>query len=277
MAKRRSLRVLVPGIAAIALLVAGAATAVALKAPGLASSAQYKAFIEYVKKLDGLTSQATSTEQKNTYEAKLTAKKTAAAHKANALFKRASEEAKAEANETAKEQVEGVRGKEDQALEALHLETNQKLDRTEASFHIKFERIATGHKNREKALKGQIAELRSKKAAAAPGTPKTQIQERIEKVSGEVKANRSDEKEKRQGLKSAITKQRETIKSKAEAKETEIGEAAEETVKKIDNHWNKQYLEKKSALNKTRENRLGYLEQKLEQGRADIAAMPATG
>jgi hypothetical protein len=275
--KRRSLRVLVPGIAAIALLVAGAATAVALKAPGLASSAQYKAFIEYVKKLDGLTSQGTSTEQKNTYEAKLTAKKTAAAHKANALFKRASEEAKAEANETAKEQVEQVRGKEDQALEALHLETNQKLDRTEASFHIKFERIATGHKNREKALKGQIAELRSKKAAAAPGTPKTQFQERIEKVSGEVKANRSDEKEKRQALKGAITKQRETIKSKAEAKETEIGEAAEETVKKIDNHWNKQYLEKKSALNKTRENRLGYLEQKLEQGRADIAAMPSTG
>ncbi len=273
MAKRRYLRVLVPGVAAIALLVAGAATAVAVKAPGLASSAQYKAFIEYVKKLDGLASQPTSTAQKNTYEAKLTAKKTAAAHKANALFKRASEETKAEANETAKEQVEGVRGKEDQALEALH----QKLDRTEAGFHIKFERIATGHKNRERALKGQIAELRSKKAAAAPGTPKTQIQERIEKVSGEIKANRTDEKEKRQSLKSAIAKQRETIKSKAEAKETEIGEAAEETVKKIDKHWNKQYLEKKSALNTTRENRLGYLEQKLEQGRADIAAMPTTG
>jgi hypothetical protein len=30
-------------------------------------------------------------------------------------------------------------------------------------------------------------------------------------------------------------------------------------------------------LNATRENRLGYLEQKLEQGRAAIAAMPSTG
>lgn len=276
MAKRRSPGVHVLGIALLALLLAAPTAALAIKAPGLASSAQYKAFIEYVKKLDGLTAQPTSTEQKNTYEAKLTAKKTAAAHKANALFKRASEEAQAEANEAAKEQAERVRAKEGEALEALQAETNQKLERTEASFHIKFERIATGHKNREKALKAQIAELRTKKAAAAPGTPKTQLQERIEKVSGEISANRADEIQKRQTLKSAVTKQRAQITEKAEAKETEIGEAAEETVKKIDNHWNKQYLGKKEALNKTRESRLGYLEQKLEQGRADIAAMPAS-
>jgi hypothetical protein len=277
MGKRRCLRVLAPGLAVLALLLAAPTAALAVKTPGLASSAQYKAFIEYVRKLDGLVAQPTSTEQKNTYEAKLTAKKTAAAHKANALFKRASEEVQAEANETAAEQVEGVRSKEAQALEALQIETNQKLDRTEASFHIKFERIATGHRNREKALKAHIAELRAKKAAAAPGTPKTGIQEQIEKVSGEVTANRADEKEKRKALKAAVTKQRGTIKSTAEAKEVEIGEAAEETVKKIDAHWNKQYLAKKEALNKTRESRLGYLDQKLEQGRADIAAMPVTG
>jgi hypothetical protein len=277
MDKRRCLRVLVPGLVVLALLLAAPTAAFAVKTPGLASSAQYKAFIEYVTKLDGLAAQPTSTEQKNTYEAKLTAKKTAAAHKANALFKRASEEAQAEADETAKEQVEGVRSKEDQALEALHTETNQKLNRTEASFHVKFERIATGHKNREKALKTHIAELRAKKAAAAPGMPKTGIQEQIEKVSGEISANRADEKEKRKALKGAVTRQREQIKSVAEAKETEIGEAAEETVEKIDNHWNKQYLAKKEALNKTRESRLGYLDQKLEQGRADIAAMPVAG
>jgi hypothetical protein len=274
MGRRRFLGVLVPGLAVLALLLGAPGSAFAIKAPGLASSSQYKAFIEYVKKLDGLVATPTSAEQKNTYEAKLTAKQTAAKHKANALFKRASEEAQAEANATAKEQVEGVRAKEAKSLEGLQLETNQKLERTEASFHIKFERIATGHKNRETALKAHIAELRAKKAAAAPGTPKTSIQEQIEKVSGEVTANRADEKEKRQGLKSAVTKQRGQIKSTAEAKEVEIGEAAEEVVKKIDDHWNKQYLAKKEALNKTRESRLGYLTQKLEQGRADIAAMP---
>ena len=87
------------GVAVVALLLAAPA-ALAVKAPGLASSAQYKAFIEYVKKMEERSSQPTSTETKNTFEAKLTAKKTAAAHKANALFNRASEEAKAEANET---------------------------------------------------------------------------------------------------------------------------------------------------------------------------------
>jgi len=261
----------------MALLLATPTAALAVKTPGLASSAQYKAFIEYVKKLDGLATQPTSAEQKNTYEAKLTAKKTAAAHKANALFKRASEETQAEADAAAKEQVERVRAKEGEALEALQAETNGKLERTEASFHIKFERIANGHRNREKALKAHIAELRAKKAAAAPGTPKTRIQEQIEKVSGEVTANRADEKEKRKALKGAVTRQREQIESTAEAKEVEIGEAAEETVKKIENHWNRQFLAKKEALNKTRESRLGYLEQKLEQGRADIAAMPVVG
>src|SRR6185503_1487829 len=118
MGKRRCLRILVPGAVALALILAAPGAALAIEAPGLASSAQYKAFIEYVKKLDGLATQPTSIEQKNTYEAKLTAKKTAAAHKANALFKRAGEEAQAEADEAAKEQVEGVRAKEDKALEA---------------------------------------------------------------------------------------------------------------------------------------------------------------
>jgi hypothetical protein len=273
MSQRRGPGVLAIGLAALALLLAAPAAS-AVKAPSLASSAQYKAFIEYVKKLDGLATQPTSAERKNAYEAKLTAKKTAAAHKANALFKRASEEVQAEANEAAKEQVERVRAKEGEALEALHLETNGKLERTESSFHRKFEKIATGHKHRETALKTQIAELRTKKAAAAPGTPKTQIQERIEKVSGEVAANRADGKERRKALKAAVVKQRGQIKSKAEAKEAEIGEAAEDTIHKIEKHWNKRYLAKKEALNKTRESRLGYLAQKLEQGRADIAAMP---
>jgi hypothetical protein len=276
MGKRRSPAVLALGLAVLALLLA-APSALAVKAPGLASSAQYKAFIEYVKRLDGLTSQATSTEGKNTYEAKLTAKKTAAAHKANALFKRASEEAQAEANEAAKEQVDRVRAKEGGEVETLEVETNGKLDRTEQSFHLKFEKVAIGHHNRDVALKARLGGLRGEKKEAAPGAPKEQVQERIEKTTGEIKANHEDEKNKRKELKSAITRQRAQITEKSEAKKAEIGEAADETVKKIDSHWNNQYLAKKEALNKTRESRLGYLESKLEQGRADIAAMPSTG
>jgi hypothetical protein len=262
--------------AAALLSLAAPLTASATKAPGLASSSQYKAFIEYVKKLDGLTTQSTSTEQKNTYEAKLTAKKTAAAHKANALFKRASEEAQAEANEAAKEQVERVRAKEGEALEALSAETSGKFERIEAGYHSKFEQIVGGHHKRESALKAQIAALRGQKSAAAPGQAKEGFQERIEKKSAEINANREDESNKRKELKSATTAQKKALKETTEAAEAEIGETAEATVEKIDGHWNKSYEEKKAALNTTRENRLGYLETKLEQGRADIAAMPTS-
>jgi hypothetical protein len=273
MARQRFSRFPVLGVAVVALLVA-APLASAAKAPGLASSTQYKAFIEYVKKLDSMSTQATSTEQKNTYEAKLTAKKTATAHKADALFKRASEEAQAEANESAKEQVIRVKAKEAETLEGIQAETAAKYERAEAGYHVKYEHIVTGHKNRETALKGQVAELRAKKAAAKSPEQKTQIQELIAKKGEEIAANRQDEKTKRSELKSGVGKQKGQIKATAEAKEEEVAGAAEETVKKIDEHWNKQYLAKKAALNATRENRLGYLETKLEQGRAAIAAMP---
>jgi hypothetical protein len=275
MANRRSLPAsLVLGAAVLALLVL-APLAAAVKAPGLASSAQYKAFIEYVKKMEERSSQPTSTETKNKFEAKLTAKKTAAAHKANALFNRASDEAQAEANETAKEQVAQVRAKEGKSLETLKAETNGKVERLEAEFQTKFERVEIGHRNREGALKEQIRGLRGQKSQAKPGTPKEKIQEHIEKVQGELQANRTDEKEKRESLKGLVEKKRVPIEEAAKAEEVAIGEKAEETVKKVQSHWAKAYEQKKAALNATRENRLGYLESKLEQGRAAIAAMPA--
>jgi hypothetical protein len=276
MANRRISSLLVLGATALALLLA-APVSFANKAPGLASSAQYKAFVEYVKKMDARSTQPTSTETKNTFEAKLTAKKTAAAHKANALFNRASREAQEEANEAAKEQVARVRAKEGEKLEALKAETNGKLEANEATFNLKFEHVANSHHNRESILKEQIRTLRGQKSQAAPGQAKEKVQERIERIQGEIKANREDEKTKRGQLKGAVEKKRETIEAAAKEEEVAIGEKAEATVKKIDNHWNKAYEEKKATLNTTREDRLGYLESKLEQGRAAVAAMPSTG
>jgi hypothetical protein len=273
MSVRRCVGIVVTG--AIAALLLAAPAALAVKAPGLASSAQYKAFVQYVAKMEEKKATPASTETKNTYEAKLTAKKTAAAHKANALFKRASEEAQAEANEAAKEQVEGVKSKEEKEVLAIQAASAGKFERLETSYHSKFEHIVTGHQNREKALKAQIAELRGKKAAAAPGAAKEAIQERISTKSAEVAANRQDEKNKRAELKAATAKQKHQLKTTVEEGEAELGETAEATIEKIDAHWAKAYEEKKAALNATRENRLGYLESKLQQGRAAIAAMPA--
>ncbi len=264
-------------LAAVVGLLLLAPVAPAAKAPSLASSAQYKAFVEYVKKMEERSSQPTSTETKNKFEAKLTAKKTAAAHKANALFNRASREAKEEANAAAKEQVERVRAKEGEKLEALAAATRGKLEANEATFHPKFEHVANSHKNREGILKEQIRALRAQKSNAAPGRPKERIQERIEKIQGEIKATREDEKTKRGQLKNSVERKRVAIEAAAKEEETAIGEKAEATVGKIDKHWAKEYEQQKGTLNATRENRLGYLESKLEQGRAAVAAMPSTG
>src|SRR3954469_25970709 len=101
--------VLVVPVVLCALLLLPAGATAAGKRPGLASTAQYKAFVEYVKKLDALVGQTTSSAQKATYESELTAKLEAATHKANALFNRGSDEAQAEAEAKFKEQRATVR------------------------------------------------------------------------------------------------------------------------------------------------------------------------
>jgi hypothetical protein len=150
-----------------------APVASAAKAPPLASTAQYKALVDYVKKLDGLAGQPTTTAQKAKYEAELTAKKTAAAHKANALFKRASEEAKAEYEAKFKEQAAIVRNVEDDDLEAIEADYAAKLDRATASYQLKLSRIAHGRQTFEATLRERIAALRGLKAKASGWHRKT--------------------------------------------------------------------------------------------------------
>src|SRR5215211_9259517 len=111
--QRRAGKILATVVCATLLLPAAAAAG---KRPSLAATAQYKAFVEYVKKLDGLVGQPTTAAQKDTYQSELTAKLEAAAHKANALFNRGSDEAKAETDAKFKEQRAQIRRAEDEEV-----------------------------------------------------------------------------------------------------------------------------------------------------------------
>lgn len=270
--RRISLSALVISLALLAL-----PALVAAKPPSLASTAQYKAFIEYVKKLDGLVGQPTSAAQKDTYQAELTAKKEAAAHKANALFNRGSEEAQADANAAAKEQTEAVRSNEEEELEALQAEFAAKLEKAGSGYHAKLDRLVSGHKKFEAKVNEQIAGLRAQKAQTPDPAQKASIQARITTKIEELKAKHEEEKEKRAQLKAGFRQQKEELHGAEEKKETEIGEAAEATVEKIATHWKKDFNDKKAKLNAKRESQLAYLEAKLEKGRSDIASMPAVG
>lgn len=272
--RRLSLSLTVPVLLLALFALTGSATA---KPPSLASTAQYKAFIEYVKKLDALVGQATSAAQKDSYQAELTAKKEAAAHKANALFNRASEESEAEFDAKAKEQTEAVRANEEEDLESLRAEYAVKLERAEASYHDKLDRLSSGHEKFEAKVNEQIAALRAQKAASADPAQKESIQARITAKIEELKGKHEEEKEKRAQLKAGFRKQKDQLHAAAGSKEAEIGEAAEAKVGKIEAHWQKAFDDKKAKLNSKRESQLAYLEAKLEKGRADVASMPASG
>jgi hypothetical protein len=263
-------------VAALLILQISAGTALAGKAPSLASTAQYRAFVEYVKKLDGLAGQPTSAAQKNSYETELTAKKEAASHKANALFNRESEEAQAEFGAKAKEQAEAVRRTEGEEVEALQAEFGAKYERAAAGYHAKLERIATGHEHFEARVKEQIAGLRAKKAQTTDPAQKDAIQEQITGLIDEIRGKRQEESQKRADLKTGYREQKEELHAAEAKREAEIGEAAEAKIDEISKHWKKAYNDKKAKLNAKRESQLAYLDSKLEKGRADIAAMPAT-
>ncbi len=245
------------------------------KPPSLASTAQYKAFVEYVKKLDGLVGQPASTAQKTTYETELTAKKEAAAHKANALFNRESEEAQADSNAEYKAQAGAVRGREEEELEAVRAEAGAKLERAEASYHAKLERIASGHAKFESHAHEQIEALRAKKAQTADPAQKETIQGQITALIAAIDAKRQEGSEKRKEVKVSFRAQKEEIHAAGAKKEAAIGEAAEAKIEKIAKHWKHVFTEVKAKLNSKRESQLAYLESKLEKGRADIATMPA--
>jgi hypothetical protein len=196
---RHAARILATVLCA-ALLLPAAVTA-AGKRPSLASTAQYKAFVDYVKKLDGLVGQPTPAAQKGTYQSELTAKLEAASHKANALFNRGSAEAKAETEAKFKQQKAAIRGNEAAEAEAIDAEFAAKVRKAAESFREKVQRVVAGHRTFETKVSRQIARLRAEKAKTPDVAGKNAIQERISAKIAELQAKRREESRKRAELK----------------------------------------------------------------------------
>jgi hypothetical protein len=106
---------------------------------------------------------------------------------------------------------------------------------------------------------------------------KNEIQKRIDTLIDQIAAKRQELAEKRIDLKTAFRDEKQKLQAAQAKKEAEIAEAAEAKIAKIAKHWRTAYASKKTSLNTKRESQLGYLEAKLEKGRADIASMPAVG
>jgi hypothetical protein len=253
------------------------ASATAGRRPSLASTPQYKAFVEYVKELDGLVGQGTTAAQKATYESELTAKLEAASHKANALFNRGSAEAQAETDAKFKEQQAAIRQAEDEEAEGLDAEFAAKFKKAAASYRQKLQRVETGHRNFEAKVNEQIASLRAQKAQATEVAEKNAIQERITAKIDELRAKRDEESQKRAELKQGFRDQKAELHTAEQKKQEEVQAAADAKIQKSAKHWKKVLAEKKTNLDAKRDSQLAYLTAKAEKGRADIASMPAVG
>jgi hypothetical protein len=266
--------ILVAILCAVLLLPAAAAAG---KRPSLASTAQYKAFVEYVKKLDGLAGQTTTAAQKATYEKELTAKLEAATHKANALFNRGSDEARAETDAEFKEQREVIRRSEGEETEALDAEFAARIKKAAESYREKLQRVETGHRNFEAKVNEQIAALRAKKARASDLADKNAIQERIDAKIDELRVKRNEESRKRAELKENFRDQKAELHAAERKQEEEIEAAADAKIQKSSKHWKQVFREQEAKLDAKRDSQLAYLTSKAEKGRADIASMPASG
>jgi hypothetical protein len=230
-----------------------------------------------VKKLDGLVGQPTTPAQKDAYQSELTAKLEAAAHKANALFSRGSEEAQAESEAKFKEQRATIRRAEAEEAEALDAEFAAKVRKAAESYREKIQRVETGHRNFEAKVNQQITKLREQKAKTADVAKKNAIQERIAAKINELQAKRKEESQKRAELKKAFRDQKAVLHAAERKQEEEITAAAEAKIEKSSKHWNQVSAEKKADLDSKRDQQLAYLTSKAEKGRSDIASMPASG
>jgi hypothetical protein len=259
-----------------AALLLPASAAAAGKRPSLASTAQYKAFVEYVKKLDGLVGQPTSAAQKDTYQSELTAKLEAATHKANALCNRGSDEAKAETDAKFKEQQATIRRAEDEEADALDAEFAAKVQKAAESYREKVQRVERGHQTFEAKVNEQIAKLRKQKANAPSLAAKNTIQGRINAKIAELQAKRKEESQKRAELKEGFRDQKAELHLAEQKKQDEIEAAADAKIGKSSKHWKQVFEEKKTDLDAKRDSQLAYLTAKAQKGRDDIASMPAS-
>jgi hypothetical protein len=263
--------------AVLCVLLLSPAAAAADKRPSLASTAQYKAFIEYVKKLDSLAGQPTTAAQKDAFQSELTTKLEAASHKANALFKRGSDEAKAETDAEFKEQRAAIRRGEDEEADAVDAEFAARIRKAAESYRAKVQRVETGHRNFEARVNEQIATLRAQKATTPDVAAKNAIQERIAAKIAELKAKRKEESQKRAELKQGFRDQKAELRAAESKKKEEIQAAAEAKIQKSSKHWKRVFSEEKADLDAKRDSQLAYLTAKAEKGRADIASMPTVG
>ena len=274
---RSSRRVLFPVALLLLTALLLAPRASAAKVPTLASTAQYKALVTYVAKLEGLAAQPTTAAQKAAYDSELTSKHGAAVLKSTALFLRGKKVASKESRTRFRAGSLKVRRAETAEITAVQDEYGDRLDRAADAYADDLGRLEDTYQRRSAGLQQQIADRRVKKAKAKDPRRKAAIQGRIDALISRATELRKQRGEAKAELKDRYADEEETLRAAQQRAVAAVREAGEESVAQLRERWNRVYDRKVASLRAKRATQVADLEAKLNRGRGAIASMPIVG
>lgn len=272
---RRS-RLLVP-LAAVALLAVAllAPSANAANVPPLSSSAQYKALVKFVDRLDGLARTPVAASQKALFDGQLENKHQAAVNKSTALFNRAKTAARAEAQRAFKAGAQTIRRTEAGELAALRKQYDTRMDQAANNYEAELGRIEDEFDNRVATLRKEIKRLRNQKANAKSAEQKAVTQEAIDRRLDRIAGDRKLEQEEVTDLKAGYRKEKESIRAAKASATQVVAQNDDAAVERLRNDHNRIYNARVRTLQNKRANQLSDLEGKLNAGRSAIERIPA--
>lgn len=273
----RKLRSLVP-VAAVALLAVAllAPAAKAASIPTLATTAQYRALVAFVNKLDTLSNTPATGPQKAIYDGQLENKHEAAVNKSAALFNRGKKAAQAESQRAVKTGVQTIRSTEAGELAAVRRDYDTRMDRAASNYESAVGRVEDAYDSRAASQRKEIRRLRAQKAKAKGVVRKLEIQEAIERLVKLGADDRRLEQEEVADLKVGYRREKDAIRS-AKASATQVTQQNDdEAIETLRNRGKRIYNTRVRTLQSRRVDQLRNLETKFNSGRAAIARMPAS-
>lgn len=268
---RRLIPVAVVALIAVALL---APAAKAADVPPLVGTAQYKALVGFVEKLQGLSDTPATGARKASYEDQLENKHDAAVDKSAALFARGKKAAKAESERAIKAGVQTIRQTEAGELAALRRDYDARMNQAATNYENAVGRVEDVYDGRNAALAKQIKALRKQKANAEGALRKATIQETIDRRVKRAAENRRLQQNELADLKSGYAREKAAIRSGKQSATQSLQQNDAEAIVTLRNRGKRIYNSRVRTLQSQRVDQLHDLEKKLNNGRAAISRMP---
>ncbi len=272
----RKVRRLIPAFAAALLAVALLAPAAkAADIPSLITTAQYKALVGFVEKLETLSNTPATTAKKAAYEDQLENKHDATVDKSTAFFNRGKKAALRESERAIQTGVQTIRQTEAGELTALRRDYDARIDRAATNYANAVGRVENAYDSRNAALGKQVSRLRKQKANAEGALRKATIQEAIDRRTKRAGENRKLKQEELVDLKAGYGREKAAIRSGKQSATKSVQQNDAEAIVTLRNRGKRIYNSTVRTLQSRRVDQLHDLESKLGRGRAAITRMPA--